>query len=213
MTRGRRPCSSRLVILALALAAAGLALGSAGAADGPAVGTWATYEWRSSTRVEVPVLVRQAQPGGQEAWALERELHSPPPVFVTYAIVRGDARSYVLQIVTRIAIEGPALSVTQVTVDRASGKALKAVIQGPRGTIATPESGLRPFRQATGAGPAEEVAVSAGRFSATRVPHQGGTAWVSDGVPAMGLVKGTFAGGQLELVRSGTSGARDLLRS
>jgi hypothetical protein len=37
--------------------------------------------------------------------------------------------------------------------------------------------------------------------------------WVSDRVPAMGLVKGVFPDGQLELVKSGTGGAQDLLRS
>ena len=207
---------SQPVALALLLALVGAAMAApdpAGAANGPAVGAWATYEWRSSSKVEVPILVRQPQAGGQEVWSVEREMQAPPPVFVTYSIVRGDARSYVLQIVTRPALDGPTLSVTQVTVDRASGKALKAVIQRPRGTIATPESGLRPFRQAAVTGSPEEVAVLAGRFSAVRASHRDGTVWVSDRVPAMGLVKAAFAGGQLELVQSGTTGARDLLRS
>ena len=53
-----------------------------------------------------------------------------------------------LQIVTRPTADGTPLSVTQVTVDRASGKALKSVIKDKKGVIPTPESGLRPLRQA-----------------------------------------------------------------
>jgi hypothetical protein len=210
------PAGSRSLGLALVLALAGLAAGprlAAFAADGLAAGAWATYEWRSAARVEVPVLVRQSQPGGADAWAVERELQAPPPVYVTYGIVRADPKSYVLQIVTRPSLEGPVLSLTQVTVDRASGKALRAVIRRPKGTIATPESGLRPFREALVTGQPEEVAVPAGRFPAVRASYKDGTVWVSDRVPAMGLVKATSAGGQLELVRSGTTGVRDLLRS
>jgi hypothetical protein len=37
--------------------------------------------------------------------------------------------------------------------------------------------------------------------------------WVSDQVPVLGIVKGVFPDGQLELVKSGTTGAQDLLRS
>ncbi len=37
--------------------------------------------------------------------------------------------------------------------------------------------------------------------------------WVSDQVPALGIVKGTFPNGQMELIKSGTTGAEDLLRS
>jgi hypothetical protein len=36
---------------------------------------------------------------------------------------------------------------------------------------------------------------------------------VSDRVPVLGIVKGVFPDGQLELVKSGTAGAQDLLRS
>ena len=138
---------------------------------------------------------------------------TPPPLFVTYAVVRGDAKTYVLQIVTRQTPEGVALAVTQITVDRQSGKAVKSVTQRPKGLIATPESGLRPFRQAAVKGATEDVGVAAGRFQAVRAAHPQGTVWVSDQVPAMGLVKATFPSGQLELLRSGTSGAQDLLRS
>jgi hypothetical protein len=144
---------------------------------------------------------------------VERETVAPRPIFETFSIVKGDAKSYVLQIVTRSTPEGKPLSVTQVTVDRASGKALRSVIKDKKGVISTPESGLRPMREAGVQGVREEVAVPGGRFTAVKAPYRNGTVWVSDRVPAMGLVKGAFPDGQLELVTSGTSGAQDLLRS
>ncbi len=183
------------------------------AAQGPAVGGWATYEWRSTATVDVPVLVRQPGTGGASSWSLDREASAPRPIFITYSVVRGDAKSYVLQMVTRPTADGTPLSVTQVTVDRASGKALKSVIRDKKGVIATPESGLRPLRQAGVQGTREEVAVPAGRFTAIKASQAKGTVWVSDQVPALGLVKGVFPDGQLELVKSGTGGAQDLLRS
>jgi hypothetical protein len=182
------------------------------AADTLVVGSWATYQWTSSLTEEVPVLVRQAAPGGSETWTVTRERVPPVPLFVTYSVVRGDARRYVLQIVTAKAQDGPPLAVTQVTVDRATGKALSSVTQRPQGTIATPESGLRPFQTTPGAGSTEEVAVPAGRFAARRVSHPDGVAWVSDQVPVLGLVKGTFGSGELALVQSGGTGARDRLQ-
>ncbi len=199
----------------LLLAAASPAVVFAAAADPPdfpRIGSWATYQWAPSVTQEVPVLVQQPEPGGQAKWSVDKESAAPPPIFVTYSIVRGDAKSYVLQIVTRPSLEGPPLSVTQVTVERASGKALRSVIQGPKGLIVTPESGLRPFRQAAVKGATEEVAVPAGRFAAVRAPYRDGSVWVSDQVPALGLARAQFKDGQLELVKSGTAGAQDPLR-
>jgi len=182
-------------------------------AQGPAVGGWATYEWRSAANVNVPVLVKQpGASGAADSWSVDREA-SQPRLFVTYSIVRGGAKSYVLQIVTRPTAEGTPLSVTQVTVDRASGKALKSVTRDRKGVVSTPESGLRPLRQAGVQGTSEEVSVPAGRFTAIKAPHRNGTVWVSDQVPALGIVKGAFPDGQLELVKKGTGGAQDLLRS
>jgi hypothetical protein len=183
------------------------------AAQSPAVGGWATYEWRSAAKVDVPVLVRQPGTSGAATWSLDREASPPRPIFVTYSVVRGDAKSYVLQIVTRLTADGRPLSVTQITVDRTSGKALKSVIRDKKGVIPTPESGLRPLRQASVQGTPEEVTVPAGRFTAVKAPYRNGTVWVSDQAPALGVVKGAFPDGQLELVKSGAAGAQDLLRS
>jgi len=193
-----------------------LVLGVAGQADaqGPAVGSWATYEWRSTAKTDVPVLVQQpAASGGAATWSVDKESAAPRPIFETFSVVRGDAKTYVLQIVTRLTPDGAPLSVTQVTVDRASGKTLKSVIRDKKGVIPTSESGLRPLRQAGVQGASEEITVPAGRFTAVKATHKNGTVWVSDRVPAMGIVKGLFPEGQLELVKSGTSGAQDLLRS
>jgi hypothetical protein len=183
------------------------------AAQGPAVGGWATYEWRSAAKVDVPVLVQQPGASGPATWSLDREPSGPRPIFITYSVIRGDAKSYVLQIVTRPTADGTALSVTQITVDRASGKALKSVIRDKKGITPTPESGLRPLREASVKGTPEEVTVPAGRFTAVKAPYRNGTAWVSNRVPALGIVKGAFPDGQLELVKTGTAGAQDLLRS
>ena len=191
-----------------------LALGVAieAAAQGPVVGGWATYEWRSTAKVDVPVLVRQPGASGAASWSVDRETSPPRPIFVTYSVVRGDAKSYVLQIVTRPTADGTPLSVTQITVDRASGKTLKSVIRDKKGLIPTPESGLRPLRQSSVQGTPEEVTVPAGRFATVKAPHRNGTVWVSDQVPVLGIAKGAFPDGQLELVKRGT-GAQDLLRS
>ena len=180
---------------------------------GPAVGSWATYRWTSSIRQDVPVLVRQVGPGGQVSWSVAQESAPPAPLFVTYAIVRSDARSYTLQITTHETLDGPPLSVTQIRVDRASGKALRSVIRAPKGPIPTPESALRPFHQADAKGPEETVTVPAGQFTAIRTSYRDGTVWVSDRVPVLGVVKATFPSGTLEVERSGTSGAKDLMRS
>jgi hypothetical protein len=206
----RLPLDPRGVAL-LVILVAGMA--ATASAQGPAVAGWATYEWRSAAKVDVPVLVQQPSASGAATWSLDRETTAPRPIFITYSIVRGDAQSYVLQMVTRPTADGTPLSVTQVTVERASGKILKSVIRDKKGVIATSESGLRPLREAGVKGTREEVSVPAGRFTAIKASHRNGTVWVSDRVPALGLVKGTFPDGQLELVKSGTAGVQDLLRS
>jgi hypothetical protein len=177
----------------------------------PAVGSWATYRWTSTVQTDVPVLVRQEQ-GGQVSWSFAREA-AAPGVFVTYAIVGADERSYTLQVTTHATADGPPLSVTQVRVDRKSGKALRSVTRSPKGPVPTPDGALRPFRQADVRGSEEPVTVPAGQLTAIRTTYRNGTVWVSDRVPALGLVKATFPSGTLELVRSGTTGAKDMLRS
>lgn len=185
----------------------------AATSPGPAVGGSATYRWTSSLRQEVPVLVRQEGPGGQVSWSVAQEAVAPAPLFVTYAIVAGDAKSYTLQITTHQTPDAPPLSVTQIRVDRASGKALRSLTRAAKGAIATPESALRPFRQTDVKGTEEPVTVPAGQFTAVRAAYRDGTVWVSDRVPALGLVKASFPSGTLDLVRSGAAGVKDLLRS
>jgi hypothetical protein len=199
----------RLAIAVLAVLAAGPVAAQVPAQ--PAAGAWATYRWTSTVQTEVPVLVKEER-SGQVSWSVAREAASPS-MFVTYAIVGADARTYTLQVTTHDSADGPPLSVTQVRVDRKSGKALRTVTRSPKGAVATPEGILRPFRQAGASGPEETVTVPAGQFAAIRTSYKNGTAWVSDRVPALGLVKATFPTGTLELVRSGTTGAKDLLRS
>ncbi|MGH2652702.1 MAG: hypothetical protein ACRDHK_16005, partial [Actinomycetota bacterium] len=172
----------------------------------------ATYRWTSSVTESVPVLIQTRDAGGRSAWSVAEERTAPPPLFVTYGIVRGDAKMYTLQIVTQQQPDGTPLSITQVTVDRRSGKATRSVIQRPKGLIATPESGFRPLREAAvPGGVREEVSVPAGRFNAVRGSVQGAQMWVSDQVPALGLVKGLWPSGTLELVQSASVGAKDLL--
>jgi hypothetical protein len=200
---------TRLAIAMLAVLAAGPA-GAAVPAQ-PAVGSWATYRWTSTAQTEVPVLVKEER-GGQVSWSVAREAVTLS-VFVTYAIVGADARSYTLQVTTHETADGPPLSVTQLRVDRKSGKTLRTVTRSPKGAVPTPEGTLRPFQQAGTSGPEETVTVPAGQFAAIRTSYKNGTVWVSDRVPALGAVKATFPTGTLELVRSGTAGAKDLLRA
>ena len=199
----------RTLLAALVL---GTALPAAAQTATPAPGSWATYEWRESAQVEVPVVVQQPGAGGAVTWSIDRQT-APPHIFVTYSVLRGDEKSYVLQVVTRGSADGKPLSITQVTVDRASGKALKSVTRDKKGLIATPEKTFRPLREAGVRGTREEVTVPAGRFTAVKSPYENGTVWVSDQVPALGIVRGTFPNGQMELIKSGTTGAEDLLRS
>jgi hypothetical protein len=196
-----------LLALALALAA------GAASPSAPAVGSWAAYQWTSSVTHDVPILVRQEGADGRVTWSVSRESTAPPPIFVTYGIVGGDAKTYTLQIVTSRAVDGPPLSVSQLRVDRVSGKAIRSVTRTPKGVAPTPDDPLRPFRPGDLKGTSESVSVPAGQFTAVRALYRDGTVWVSDQVPATGLVKATFPSGTLELVRSGPAGTKDLLRS
>jgi hypothetical protein len=205
--------SARIVgIMAWTTSLLALAAGAA-TPSGPAVGAWAAYRWTSSVSHEVPVVVRQEGADGRVSWSVSRESTAPSPLFVTFGIVGGDAKTYTLQIVTSRAVDGPPLSVTQLRVDRVSGKAIRSVTRAPKGVAPTPDDPLRPLRAADLKGSSESVTVPAGQFTAVRALYRDGTAWVSDEVPAMGLVKAVFPSGALELVRSGPSGAKDLLRS
>ena len=75
-------------VLALLVA---LVLGLTGqaAAQGPAVGSWATYEWRSAAKTDVPVLVQQpAASGGAASWSVDQEKVAPRPIFETFSVIR-----------------------------------------------------------------------------------------------------------------------------
>src|SRR5262245_29867476 len=145
----------RLVIPLLVVLAAGPVAAATPAQ--PAVGGWATYRWSSNVRTDVPVLLRQER-DGQVSWSFAQDT-TTPALFVTYAIVGGDDRSYTLQVSTHPTPDGPALSVTQVRVDRASGKALRSVTRSPKGPVPTPDGTLHPFRQAGLTGAEEAVTV------------------------------------------------------
>jgi hypothetical protein len=178
----------------------------------PVVGAWASYRWTVTARETVPVLVEERDAAGQVKRSIAEEPVTPPPLFVTYSVVKAAAKTYTLQVVTSQSLEGTPLSVTQIVVDRTSGKAIRSVIQRPKGVIATPESTLRPFREAAlPQGRREEVTVPAGRFQTVSGTVEGAQVWVSDQVPALGLVKAVWPAGTLELVRSAASGAKDLL--
>jgi hypothetical protein len=186
----------------------------AAAPAGPAVGASATYRWTSALFETVPVLILQTQAGGQSTLGVAQEKVTPGPLLVTYSVVRANARSYTLQIVTQERPDGTPLSVTQVTIDRASGKTLRSLIRRPKGVVATPDSALRPFREArVPEGRPEDVTVPAGRFTAVRGRAQGAELWVSDQVPVLGLVKGVWNEGTLELVSAATTGATDHFKS
>ena len=84
----------------------------------------------------MPVVVEQEQ-GGQVTWSFARET-ATPALFVTYSIVQADAHTYMLQVTTHATADGPPLSVSQVRVDRASGKALRERDATPKGLSPRP---------------------------------------------------------------------------
>jgi hypothetical protein len=182
---------------------------------GPAVGASASYRWTSSITQPVTVLVEERPSAGAPAkWSVVQERAAPQPVYVTYSVVRADRATYTIQIVTRERLEGTPLSVTHVTVNRASGKAVRSLTRTPTGPKPTPESGLRPVSErAVPQGRRDEVTVPAGRFEAVQGKLGPADVWVSDRVPPLGLVKGVWPQGTLELVESARTGARDLLRT
>ncbi len=210
--------------LAAALAATGPgARAVAQPAPGPAarparspglpVGAWATYRWTSSVSQTVPVLVQQPGADGRVTWSVTEETVSPAPILVTYAVVQADAKTYTLQVVTHEGPETTPLSVTQVRVDRASGKVLRSVTRRAKGALPTPEGSLRPLRAADVAqGRSEEITVPAGRFTAVHGTARGAEVWVADAVPVLGLVRGVWRDGTLELLGSATRGAKDLFK-
>jgi hypothetical protein len=160
------------------------------------------------------VLVQQPRPGAPATWAVAQEKVPPAPLLVTYSVVRADARSYTLQIVTQAQPDGTPLSITQTTIDRKSGKALRSLIRRPKGVVVTPDSALRPLREAAvSQGRPDDVTVPAGRFTAVRGSTGGAELWVSDQVPVLGLVKGVWNEGTLELVGTATTGAKDHFKS
>jgi hypothetical protein len=201
-----------LTLAGLVLPAPAVAQGAK--SPGPTVGAWASYRWTSTIRQTVPVLVQQSRPGGPGTLSVVQEPVAPGPIMVTYGVVRADRRSYTLQIVTQEGPDTPPLSITQVTVDRASGKSQRSVIRGIKGLVVTPESALRPFREAgVPQGQREEVIVPAGRMTVVHGNAQGAEVWVADAVPVLGLVKAVWNDGTLELVSSGQSGTKDLLKA
>jgi hypothetical protein len=206
--------AGRVSALAAGLALGAAAVAGAATAPGPAAGAWASYRWTPTVTQTVPVLVQQPGAGGQVTWSVEQESTAAAPIVVTYGVVRADRKTYTLQIVTQARSDGPPLSVTQVTVSRASGKAVRSLVRGAKGAVATPESGLRPFRETEVAqGRREDVTVPAGRLSAVHGTAQGAEVWVSDQVPALGLVKGVWPDGTLELLKSAATGATDQLKT
>jgi hypothetical protein len=210
--------AARLAAVVVGLALIGLVLPVPVVAQGAkppglAVGAWASYRWTSTLSQTVPVLVQQTGAGGRVGLSVVQESVAPGPNVVTYGVVRADRGSYTLQIVTQAGPDAPPLSITQVTVDRASGKARRSVIRGLKGLVATPDSALRPFWEAAvPQGQREEVVVPAGRLSAVHGKAQGAEVWVADTVPVLALVKAVLPDGVLELLGSGPSGAKDLLK-
>lgn len=206
--------SVRIGRLVIGVALAGLlATEEAAQAQGtPVVGSSATYRWTSQTTEAVTVLVQQEDATGKVTWSLAQETAPLPPVYVTYSIVKSDAKTYTLQVVTHQTIASDPLSITHVVVDRGSGKTVRSVIQAPKGPIRTPEAELRPLREAgVPLGKREEIVVRGGRFTALHGSVGGAEVWVSNEVPALGLVKAVLPAGTLELTRSATTGAVDLL--
>ena len=184
-----------------------------GQGPAPAVGSWATYRFTPSLPDRQQIIVRETMSDGTTRIRLEE---GPPPtrpsLAITYAIVGETAEGTWLQVTTHQAPEGPPLSTTQILISKKTGKALRSQTLGSKGVVPTPESELRPQRENQVRGTREEVTVPAGRYQAVRGKVGAIEVWVSDQVPAMGLVKATLSDGTLELLKASPTGAKDLLK-
>ena len=147
-------------------------------------------------------------PAGRELVGRPRGLRAPPPIFVTYSVVRGDAKSYVLQIVH--AADGGGHPPLGHTSPRWTARLARPQERHPRqeGVIPTRRAvSGRSARRGVQGGP-EEVTVPAGRFNRRQgAPPERHRVGVRSGAGARRR-QGAFPDGQLELLKRGTAGAQ-----
>ena len=201
---------------ALGLSAIVLAPGLAAAASpAPAAGSWATYRRTSPVTQTVSGADRAAAGAGVRQGHLVGDQRVPERPRGLRDLRRGAGGPQDLCPPAHhpdIRPDSPPLSITQVTVDKATGKGCQERHPEAQGVSPTPEDGLRPFSRADIGGTPEAVTVPAGTFQAAKGMAQGSTVWVADKAGPLNLVKMVGPRGTMELVKEGTGGVKDLLR-
>lgn len=178
------------------------------------VGSYATYKWRSKVR-EGNVLYRTVALDGSISYKVVKEPIEAKPFYFTYSILKATENDYLIQIVAQEGKDTEPLAISQILVDRKTGKNLKAVIKSPKGAALpfSPVEELTPISEkAVKEAKKVNITVEAGSYECLNGTFKGQEVYVSDKIPTLGIIKATLKGGMIELVSSSPAGARDLMK-
>jgi len=179
------------------------------------VGSYATYKWTSKIEATGDVIYKTVSPDGKVSYKVIKEAVSPRPLYLTYSILKKTAKSYLVQIVARDGKDTEPLSISQVLLDRKTGKGLRAVIKSPKGIPVAYTPGrdfIHISERAVKDGKKMTVTVEGGTYSCLQGRFNGQEVCVSDEVPGLGIVKAIAEDGTLELIEGSPVGAKDLIK-
>ncbi len=179
------------------------------------VGSYATYKWTSKMEATKDVLYKTVSPDGKVSYKVAKETVKSKPVYLTYSILKATNKDYLVQIETRSEKNKEALSVTQVLMDRKTGKGINAVIKSPKDVPVPFPPGnelIHISEKAVKDGKKVNVTVEGGTFNCFQGTFEGQDVCVSDEIPTLGIVKANLKDGTAELVESSLTGAKDLIK-
>jgi hypothetical protein len=179
------------------------------------VGSYATYKWTSKVEVKKDVLHKTVTPDGRVSYKVIKESVKPKPIYLTCSILKATDKDYLVQVVTRERKDTEPLSVSQVLVDRKTGKGVKAIIKSPKDLPVSFTPGKELIHipeKAVKEGKKVKLTVEAGTYSCVQGTFNGQEVCVSDEVPSLGIVKANLEDGTAELIESSPTGAKDLIK-
>jgi hypothetical protein len=179
------------------------------------VGSYATYKWTSKIEATIDVLNKTVSPDGKVSYKVTKESVKPKPIYLTYAILKATDKDYLVQVITREAKDKEPLSISQVVIDRNTGKGIKAVIRSPKGVPLSYPPGkelIHVQEKVVKDGKKVNITVEGGAFNCLQGTFKGQSVCVSDEFPTLGIVKATLEDGTVELVESSPTGAKDFIR-
>lgn len=182
---------------------------------GEKVGSYATYKWISKVETKKDVIYKTVTPDGKVSYKVTKETERPKPIYLTYSILKATGKDYLVQIVTRDGKDTEPLSISQILVDRKTGKGLKSVVKSPKDLPVAYTPGkeiLHISEKAVKDGKKVTITVEGGTFGCLQGTFNGNEVCISDEVPTLGIVKATVEDGTLELIESSQTGARDLIK-